>query len=230
MSMPWSEFLVQLQARYSSPLDFAYQWWLYNAPVIDRVRATVPPGGRLLEIGPGTGAISTLLAASGYHVTGIDLDPEVVQGASRFAEYFRTSCHFEVGDGFDLSGYADQFDLAFSCGVIEHFERVDAVRMLVQQGIAAKQVLTVVPTTYALRNDPLAEASNARPMTLRLLREIFCEADLDVTQSFGYGMPDDGFSKIFHYCLPRVAQWVLIKKLSYACSVGCFGRSKVCRQ
>jgi len=226
VSMPWSQFLDDLQSRYPSPLAFAHEWWLYNAPLIERIRATVPKGARLLEVGPGTGAISALLAGYGYEVTGIDLDPAVVARATAFAEYFHAKCRFEVGDGFDLASYAGQFDLAFSCGVIEHFESADAVRLLAEQARAAQLVLTVVPTTYALRNDPLAEASNARPMTLGKVKELFDRAGLDVVQGFGYGMPDDAFWRIYHYCLPRLAQWPLSNKFSYACSVACIGRPR----
>ena len=224
VSMPWSEFLQDLLSRYPSPVAFAHEWWHYNAPLIERIRALVPAGSRLLEVGPGTGAISVLLSSYGYEVVGIDLDPEVVAGATSFAEHFHASCKFEIGDGFDLSAYANQFDLAFSCGVIEHFETSDAAKLLVQQARAARMVLTVVPTTYALRNDPLTGPSNARPMTLRHVKSLFTQAQLAVVQSFGYGTPDDAFAGVYRYWLPRVVQWPLSNKLSYACSVGCFGR------
>ena len=85
-------------------------------------------------------------------------------------------------------------------------------------------VLTVVPTTYALRNDPLAGPSNARPMTIRGVKHLFAQAQLAVVQGFGYGVPDDVFSGIYRFILPQVAQWALSNKFSYACSVGCFGR------
>jgi hypothetical protein len=53
VTMPWSEFLQDLQSRYPSQLAFAAEWWHYNAPLIERIRAAVPAGSWLLEIGPG---------------------------------------------------------------------------------------------------------------------------------------------------------------------------------
>jgi hypothetical protein len=118
-------------------------------------------------------------------------------------------------------------DLVFSCGVIEHFDSAEAVRLLIEQRRGARMVLTIVPATYALRNDPFAEASDARPMTLGRVKNLFVPATLEVVQTFGYGIPDDRFSTIYRYWLPRVPRWALSNKLSYACSVECFGRPRL---
>lgn len=224
MPMPWTEFFEVLRGRQPSLFAFAFNWWLYNVPLLERIREVVPPPAKILEVGTGTGALAVLLAGHGYDVLGIDNDPQVVQRACGFAEHFRVPCRFEVGDGFDLSAYAGAFDLAFSSGVIEHFPPAEAARLLRQQGGAAKYALAAAPTWHALRNDPLTEASGARPIRLGELRRIFSLAGLEVVRVFGYGTPDDRFSWVYRYVLPRSVQWFLQNRLSYACTVGCFGR------
>lgn len=229
MSMPWPEFLDRLRGRYPSLLAFAFDWWHYNVPLLDRIRQAVPPPASVLEVGTATGALAVLLAAHGYEVVGIDKDPQVVESAREFAELFRVSCRFEVGDGFDLAAYASRFDLAFSAGVIEHFPPEGAVRMLREKARAARYVLAAVPTWFALRNDPLTEASDARPIRLPELRRLFRQAGLEVVKGFGYGVPDGRFSVVYRYLLPRGIQWVLQNRLSYACTVGCIGRPRAGR-
>jgi len=166
VSIPWPEFLERLQGRYPSLLALAFAWWHYNVPLLERVRQIVSAPANILEVGTGTGALAVFLAAHGYEVLGIDNDPQVIEKAREFAEYFHVPCRFELGDAFNLAAYRGRFDLAFSSGVIEHFPAEDASRMLREQGTAARYVLVAVPTWFALKNDPLTEASGARPIRL----------------------------------------------------------------
>ncbi len=226
MSIPWSEFLENLQSRYPSLPAFAFDWWQYNIPLLERIRQIVPAPARIIEVGTGTGALAAFLAAHGYEVLGIDNDPQVIERAIALAEYFRVPCRFELADAFDLGAYAERFDLAFSSGVVEHFTTEDAALMLREQGQIARYVLVAVPTWYALKNDPLTDASGARPIRLKELKRICRQAGLEVLKGFGYGTPGGSFSVVYRHLLPHVVQWVLQNRLSYACTVGCIARSR----
>ena len=223
MAKPWTEFLEELRGRHPSLLAFAFHWWHYNVPLLQRIRETVPPPAKILEVGTGTGALVVLLAAHGYEAVGVDIDPQVLEAAKAFAEHFHMPCRFEIADGFDLARYAAQFDLTFSAGVLEHFSTDDAARLLQEQARAATYVLAAVPTWHALRHDPLTEASGARPIRLGELRGIFRRAGLQVLRGFGYGTPDGGLAVLYRALLPRAIQWVLQNRFSYACTVGCIG-------
>jgi ubiquinone/menaquinone biosynthesis C-methylase UbiE len=224
VTIPWSTFLEEVRGRYPSLIACAFDWWQYNAPLLNHIRELVPAPAKILEVGTGTGAIAVLLAAHGYEVLGIDNDPEVLERARSLAEHFRVPCRFAEGDAFDLSAHRGRFDLAFSAGVIEHFAAPQASRMLREQGLAARHVLVVVPTWFALKNDPQTQGSDARPIRLPELRRLCEDAGLEVLKRFGYGTPDGRFSLIYRHLLPPVVQWVLQNRLSYACSVGCFAR------
>jgi len=226
VSIPWTELLGELRGRYPSLLAFAFNWWHYNVPLLDRIRQTVPPPATILEVGTGTGALAVLLAAHGYKVLAIDKDAQVIEEARGFAEHFHVPCSFEIGDGFNLSRYEDKFDLAFSSGLIEHFPAEDAAQMLREKGKTAKYVLAAVPTWFALRNDPTTGRSGARPIRLKELKSLFDQAGLEVLTGFGYGTPDGRFSSIYRYLLPHVVQLFLQNRLSYACTVGCIGHSQ----
>lgn len=66
MSMPWSEFLEELQGRYPSTPAFAFAWWNYNLPFFEKIRRIVAAPASILEVGTGTGALAVFLAAHGY--------------------------------------------------------------------------------------------------------------------------------------------------------------------
>jgi SAM-dependent methyltransferase len=222
----WVKELEQLRRRYPSPVAFAYEWWHYNAPFFDHLRATVSPPARIIEVGTGTGALSILLAAYGYDVVGIDQDPAIVESANELATHFRVACRFEVGDGFDLTRYADRFDLAFSGGVLEHFAPAQAIDLLHQQAVAARFVVAIVPTWHSLRNDPATEPTHARRIWRPELDRLFRQAGLRVVRRFGYGVPGGPFELIYRSALPGAVQWVLRNRLSYAATLGCIGERR----
>lgn len=220
----WIEELDHLRRRYPSLVAFAYEWWHYNAPFFENLRVTVPPPARILEVGTGTGALSTLLAACGYDVVGIDKQPTVVESAKALADHFRVDCRFETADGFDLSRYANQFDLAFSGGVLEHFGAAEASALLRQQAVAARHVMAIVPTWHALRRDPMTEPTHARRIWRPELERFFRDAGLHVVRRFGYGVPSGAFEPIYRFVLPGAMQWFLQNRLSYAATLGCIGK------
>jgi SAM-dependent methyltransferase len=59
--------------------------------------ARVPPGGRILEIGPGTGKASVALAARGYALVGVELGPQLAEVARQNLAQF-PQAHIVVAD------------------------------------------------------------------------------------------------------------------------------------
>jgi hypothetical protein len=157
---------------------------------------------------------------------GIDPEPEVVTQANSLARHFGVECTFRVGNGFDLSAYEGQFDLAFSSGVIEHFPPEKGVEFLRQNARAARFVMAIVPTDFALRNDPITEASGARSMNRGELKGLMTSADLRIVRQFGFGIPDGKFSPVHRHLLPGLAQGALQSRLGYACTIGCIGQRR----
>ncbi|NND76012.1 MAG: class I SAM-dependent methyltransferase [Ilumatobacter sp.] len=85
------------------------------------IDAMASRGARILDAGCGTGRVGALLAASGHHVVGVDLDPELIDAA-------REACPeatWLVGDLAELDlpahGINDGFDLIVSAGNVMTF-------------------------------------------------------------------------------------------------------------
>jgi SAM-dependent methyltransferase len=68
------------------------------------------PGGRLVDVAAGAGALSILAAERGFRVTAIDFSPAMIAALSARAP----SIDVRVGDGMDLPFEDGTFDAAFS--------------------------------------------------------------------------------------------------------------------
>jgi SAM-dependent methyltransferase len=65
------------------------------------------PGDRVLELGCGDGALSCMLAAEGFDVTGVDISRGMINEAKRRAERESAPARFEVADSDALFQLAD---------------------------------------------------------------------------------------------------------------------------
>ncbi len=92
--------------------------------IADDVAAVASADGRILEIGCGPGHLSIELASRGLDVTGLDLDPAMIEWARANAQrqegrHLRPS--FDVGDAASLPYPDDSFDLVLSTLSLHHW-------------------------------------------------------------------------------------------------------------
>lgn len=112
----------------------------YNRMIHDCQRRALQPwlnvtaGTRVLDIGCGVGRWSTLLAARGAQVTGVDLSPTMIAQAQRRAAQHRLGerCRFLVQDlaQLDVDG---AFDLVLGVTVLQHILDTAALQTAVQR-------------------------------------------------------------------------------------------------
>jgi SAM-dependent methyltransferase len=99
----WSE------REYGDPLEFMRR----RAALVRHWGAPLQPGERILELGCGDGALSCLLAAQGFDVTGVDIAPGMIAEAKRRAERESLAVRFEVADS-DSFEFDEPFDAIVS--------------------------------------------------------------------------------------------------------------------
>lgn len=124
-----------------------------HAPLFEAVVGCKPK--RVLEIGSGSGAMSTFLSYLGYEVTSLDNDRAVLETAERFCKGFAGKCRYLLGDAFrlrDLFG-ADSFDVVFSQGFFEHFPDGQIAKLLQEQLRVAPNVIFSVPSKHYGKRD-----------------------------------------------------------------------------
>jgi SAM-dependent methyltransferase len=102
LSRGWTE------KEYRDPSGFMRR----RAAMVRGWGAPLRPGDRILELGCGDGALSCLLAAEGFDVTGVDISQGMIEEARRRAESVGVNARFEVADSDGLVSGGGAFKLA----------------------------------------------------------------------------------------------------------------------
>lgn len=105
---------------------------------------------KIIECGSGTGILSTYFTSVGYDVVSIDIDSNMLELSRKIAFEYASSNKpkFENKSIFELDYNVNEFDVAFSNGVLEHFSDEEIINTLKQQMNIANYVIFGIPTTY----------------------------------------------------------------------------------
>lgn len=111
---------------YKSRSDEPLVDWQWHEPSLRNIThlilKRVPGGGgRALDVGCGTGRVTFALAERGWDVTGVDIEPRVIEIASRLARSRTDPPRFHVADLGDVEAVEqDGYDLVVCSEVLEH--------------------------------------------------------------------------------------------------------------
>lgn len=222
MSERWKDYFDGHSAFNSSWLRSAVLHWGFHETLYGNIQRYCPRGGRILDIGCGPGWSSMYLAAQGYISTGVDNEVSLVELARTQASSLGSSAVFEVADAFDLSVYHGKFDLAFSCGVLEHFDRETTVQLLTEQAKCARHVVIQIPTRYTAYTGGITDE---RIYSVGELAKMVKDSGMSLESTFGYGeLNATLIHKLFRLGLPR-ALWRMAQNAGYAYAIAAIGRS-----
>ncbi|MEW6059683.1 MAG: class I SAM-dependent methyltransferase [Actinomycetota bacterium] len=218
----WLQFIEKASGGPRERLAAAHAAWSYMTPVLSRIHTRFPSGARLLELGCGAALHSTLLAAWGYRVTAIDNDPRIVEIARETATTFGQDLDVRLGDALRLLDEAREgYDLVFSFGLVEHFDRSRTVAMLADQGRVASHVMAVIPTKYTRYAAPITDE---RIYRLAGLKSMFRDAGLTVDDAFVFGDVPTMTGAILRRALPPPVYRYVQRTLGYGMNNCVFGR------
>jgi SAM-dependent methyltransferase len=227
MTERWQDYVQRGLRDAGGPLAAAFEDWRYMAPVLDRIRRHYPPGSRILEIGCGAGLHATLLASWGYDVVASDNDPRIVEQARAMAEDLHVEMEVLHLDALDLPSDLEGFDLAFSLGLIEHFERDVTVDMLRSQARASRTVMAVIPTRYTALG---AGITDERIYPLRALVGMFEDAAMRVLDAFAFGDVPNTPGRVMRALLPGPIYPVVQTWTGIGMNLCVFGRAGAARR
>jgi SAM-dependent methyltransferase len=201
-------------------LKSAVEHWGFHETLYGMIGRHCAPPARLLDVGSGPGWSDFYLGALGYDVTGIDNEPSLVELATLRADRLNVPAHFEVADAFDLSRYYGRYDLVFSNGVLEHFDRHVTVKLLQEQAKCAPKVLIQIPTKHTAQSDGITDE---RIYRIDELARIVEDAGMRVEARFGYGdLASTGTNLLLRRAMPR-AVWRWLQNRGYAYCIAIVG-------
>jgi SAM-dependent methyltransferase len=140
--------------------------------IFDELSRLVAPPAKFLEVGCGTGNVSSFLSRKGYEVTGCEFYPDAIQGAWPGFRIIQ-------GDANDLPFSDKHFDIVGLFDVIEHFQDDmtplrEAVRVVKGGGIVA----VTVPAREELWSWFDEVSLHKRRYTKETLKRMFVEMQL----------------------------------------------------
>lgn len=105
---------------------------------------------KILEIGVGSGLGTLTLSREFPDKTFevVDIDVEVIKYVKLFYEKYNQKIKVTQADAFDLPYLHQEFDLAFSSGLIEHYDTLESVKLLKEHRRVGKWVYFDVPLRY----------------------------------------------------------------------------------
>jgi len=223
MSDRWRDYFDSYGAFNPDWLKTAVAHWGFHEVLYGMIQRYCPESSRILDVGCGPGWSDMYLSSMGHEVVGIDNEPSLVELANHQAERLGTAATFRVADAFDLSSFNGQFDLAFSCGVLEHFDRDVTVQLLKEQAKCAKYVVIQIPTKYTAYAGGITDE---RIYTIDQLASIVEDSGMEVVSKFGYG--DLGATSVHRMArrfLPRAA-WRVLQNRGYAYCIAVIGKAR----
>lgn len=220
MTERWKSYFDSHGAFDPAWLKAAVEHWGFHETLYGMIARHCAPPARLLDVGSGPGWSDFYLGALGYQVTGIDNEPSLVELAAQRAERINVPTKFEVADAFDLTKYHGKFDLVFSNGVLEHFDRDVTVKLLGEQAKCAPKVLIQIPTKHTAQSDGITDE---RIYTINELAKMVEDAGMRVEARFGYGdLASTTTNLLLRRALPRAA-WRWLQNRGYAYCIAVVG-------
>jgi SAM-dependent methyltransferase len=220
----WVRYFDQHGALGENWLAGAISHWCFSERLHGYLARYVPSRGRVLDVGCGPGFSVFWLGASGYDALGVDREPQLVTAAQARAQGIGLAARFEVGEAGDLSKYYGLFDLAYSVGVLEHFDRSETIDLLRQQALCARHVLIAIPTRFSRYTN---EVTDERFYSVRGLTRLVAAAGLEPVCRFGYGdISATRLHRLVSLGLPR-GVLRLAQNRGYAYTIAVVGRNKL---
>lgn len=223
MSERWKDYFNSHNAFNTNWLRTAVPHWGFHETLYGTIQRYCPKGGRILDVGCGPGWSTMFLASLGYKTLGVDNEESLVELARDQALRLGSSASFELADAFNLSSYYGKFDLAFSCGVLEHFDRDVTVQLLREQARCARHVVIQIPTRYTAYASGITDE---RIYSVRELSRIVRDSGMTVQSTFGYGdLNATSIHSLLRLTLPR-ALWRIAQNAGFAYAIAAVGQSE----
>ena len=155
---------------------------------------------RVLEIGSGSGTMSIFLSYFVKEVISIDNNKRLLEICRGNNRKFSGKAIFKSGDAFELPFESNSFDVVFSQGLLEHFNKSDIIKILDEHTRVGETAVISVPNDNHIKEGIGGEVRWSKAQWDELLKKYI------IIKSKNYGRailklfmnkPDQYFAKIF---------------------------------
>lgn len=193
--MDWNKiYLNQIEKQGGNKVYMEYK--INHKKKLLQILRNYSGNGKIIEAGCGTGIITSQLASEGFDVVGIDINKDILKLAKRLEkDYFgKNKARFIEKSIFDLSFKENEFDLCFSCGVLEHFPNEMIIDSISQQLKISKTVIIVIPTKWFDNEEALH--GDDRFLNISYWRKLIKESGGKVIKEYSYPFKQNLMQKI----------------------------------
>lgn len=146
----WSELVENVDVgsvvkSYKNPIGFQRDLSEYINKNFRNVK-------KVIEMGASTGVTSALLNKR-FEITLLDFDEKSIEIAKKFYRKIKRKCKFIVSDMFEVPAPDNTFDLAYSAGVLEHYNFKERQRAILEMARIVKlngYLIIAIPNHYSL--------------------------------------------------------------------------------
>lgn len=220
-SARWSRYAQT--ALGSGTIRATFDSWTYQATTLGYMLVWQPPPARVISIGCGVGWFDILLMGWGYEVTSVDNDPDVLDAARKLGSRFGLERDLHLADAFDLSPFHGRFDIAYSGGLVEHWNGERTSELIAEHARCAPRVQVEVPTVHTrLLPDAIPEVlADARLYTPRQFAKKVRAAGLNLEKVYPIGSVPRPGRVLLENTLPPVLFRRLQLLAGLSMGVGC---------
>ena len=183
------------------------------------VERYLKPGGRILEIGAGTGRYSHALARRGYAVDAVEL---VEHNIAVFRKNTLPNEHIAIsqGNALDLSGFPDnQYDVTLLLGPLYHLYTKEDKQQAIREAVRVTKHGGVIFAAYVISDGCLLdEGFNRKNINVA---EYVKAGLLDAETFAAKSEPKDLFELVRKEDVDELMSMFPVKRLHYVASDGC---------
>ncbi len=152
---------------------------------VNKIISYCKPYKNILEVGCGTGVVSTYLANKGFDVTSLDKDQEMLKIAKEISMNYSKRPHFIKKDINKLNYPRNHFGVVFSHGVLEHFNDSQIIYLLKEQLKICHTLIFSIPTNY-LDEGKDRYFGNERFLSFRKWNSLISATPSKIVEVFGF--------------------------------------------
>jgi len=177
--------------KYFEKTTYLPEYFFYRRTLLRKVKRYSNEGDLILEVGAGSGWSSIALAQAKRKIVALDIGLPILRGVRRLAKSLGLSLETICADMKMLPFKDNAFRIAFSQGLLEHFDDNSIIQGVKEQSRVASIVIVEVPTN--LSKGKSRAFGNERWLSWKVWKKLLLKAGVKIALMYGISPSAIGF-------------------------------------